>query len=259
MKVSMMQPSFIPWQGFFSLIRQVDCFILLDDFQFSVQSYHQRNRLFVNPGQVDWYSVPVVKAVSYQAPLNKTKIDEKSPWRKKMWRRIEQNYRKAPYYGDLSGPLEKWFQRPWDSLADQNMAFIRWVSDLLDYTPEFRTSSQHPGVEERSLRLVELLKWVGGDSYYSARGSFEYMQEDGVFPLASIPTYFQHFIPLPYGQIGSPGQFVPYLSILDALMNMGPVGTRDLIERGTDEWSSWDDMIAGPLGELPDGTEPAEG
>lgn len=259
MKVAMMQPAFMPWQGFFGLIRQVDCFILLDDFQFSVQSYHQRNRLFVNPGQVDWYSVPVVKAVSYQAPLNKAKIDEKSPWRKKMWKRIEQNYRKAPFFTELGGPLEEWLLKPWDNLAEQNMAFIHWVCGLLGYALEFRTSSGYPGAGERSLRVVELLKWAGGDSYYSARGSFEYMREDGVFPLASIPTFFQRFIPRPYDQIGSPGQFVPYLSILDALMNIGPSGTGDLIERGMDEWSSWDVMLAEPARELPDGTEPAEG
>lgn len=258
MRVSMMQPSFMPWQGFFDLIRQVDCFILLDDFQFSVQSYHQRNRLFVNPGQIDWYSVPVVKAISFQAPLNKAKIDEKGPWRKKMWKRVEQNYRKTPHYNDLAGSLEKWLLQPWDNLADQNMAFIHWVCDLLGYTPEFRMSSRHPGAEERSLRVVELLKWAGGDSYYSARGSFEYMKEDGVFPLPDIPVYFQHFIPQPYGQVGSPGQFVPYLSIVDALMNVGLAGTRDLIENSNAGWSKWDDMVSVTANDYTSATEPTD-
>ena len=73
MKVAMMQPTFLPWQGYFELIYQADCFIFLDDFQFSVQSYHQRNRLFVNRDQVGWYTVPVKKSNAF---LRKTKTED---------------------------------------------------------------------------------------------------------------------------------------------------------------------------------------
>ena len=61
MNVAMMQPTFLPWLGYFQLIYKSDIFIFLDDFQFSVQSYHQRNKLFVNQDQVDWYTVPIKK------------------------------------------------------------------------------------------------------------------------------------------------------------------------------------------------------
>ena len=70
MKVGMMQPSFMPWQGFFELIFISDIFIFLDDFQFSVQSYHQRNRLFVNTdpaelrkGTLFLESGPIIRAM----------------------------------------------------------------------------------------------------------------------------------------------------------------------------------------------------
>ena len=47
MNIAMMQPTFLPWLGYFQLIHKSDLFVFLDDFQFSVQSYHQRNKLFV--------------------------------------------------------------------------------------------------------------------------------------------------------------------------------------------------------------------
>jgi hypothetical protein len=105
--------------------------------------------------------------------------------------------------------------------------------------------------------VVELLAWVGADAYYSARGSFEYMREDGVFPLPDVPVFFQRFVPQPYPQVGSPGSFVPYLSVLDALMNVGAAGTADLIERGTVEWTDWGGMVAG--GDADRAAEPTDG
>lgn len=97
MIVAMMQPSFLPWLGYFELIFRAERFIFLDDFQFSIQSYHQRNSFFVNRGQVDWYTVPVQKSKPFLL-LNQTPINEATSWRKKQWTRIEQNYSKAPFY-----------------------------------------------------------------------------------------------------------------------------------------------------------------
>lgn len=107
MNVAMMQPAFIPWQGLFELIYKADIFIFLDDFQFSVQSYHQRNRLFVDKERVDWYTVPVLKSVSFGLPLNQTRISEQAPWRQKMWKRIYHNYAKAPFYEMTAPHIQK--------------------------------------------------------------------------------------------------------------------------------------------------------
>jgi hypothetical protein len=54
---------------------------------------------------------------------------------------------------------------------------------------------------------------------------------------------FQNYIPKPYQQVGSRDTFVPYLSVLDALMNVGHEKTAELIRHGTDHWDSWDGMM----------------
>src|SRR4030066_2207858 len=144
MKVAMMQPAFIPWQGFFELIHNSDVFIFLDDFQFSAQSYHQRNRLFVDKDMIDWYIVPVQKSISFKLPLNQTITNETTFWRKKMWKRIQQNYSGAKYFYEFAPFIEKWLSTPMESLAAQNIAFIKYVCEQLDIRPEFRLSSQYP-------------------------------------------------------------------------------------------------------------------
>lgn len=242
MNVAMMQPAFMPWQGFFELIYRSDCFIFLDDFQFSVQSYHQRNRLFVNSGQPDWYTMPVEKG-SFKLPLNAAQINEAVPWRVKFLKRLQQNYSKAPFYPRLGPLVEEWLLHRHDSVADMNMSLIGMICDWLGIRRDFRKSSGFVSAAHRSEHVLELLRWCGASRYFSARGSFPYMHEDGVFPVADIEVLFQNYEPKPYRQIGSPKEFVPYLSIFDALFNIGLEETMELVSAGTSSWSTWDDMV----------------
>lgn len=239
-----MQPGFMPWQGLFELIYKSGCFIFLDDFQFSVQSWDQRNRLFVNKGRVGWYTVPVQKSVSFGRALHDATINDKMPWRVKAWKRIQQNYSKASYFGEIAPSIEKWLLNSYQSLADQNIAFIKLVCDILGIHTEFRLSSQHKISAHRSHKVLELLRWCNATQYLCAKGSFEYMKEDAVFPVDGIEILFQNFTPKPYTQIGAVNEFVPFLSALDALLNIGPDQTLELINNGTTKWLTWSDMMA---------------
>jgi hypothetical protein len=44
--------------------------------------------------------------------------------------------------------------------------------------------------------------------------------------------------------VGSKESFFPYLSVLDALMNVGPNRTMELIVNGTEKCQCWDEMVA---------------
>jgi len=242
MNVAMMQPTFMPWLGFFELVYKSDIFIILDDFQFTVQSWQQRNRLFVNKNQVDWYTVPVKRSESFLLPLNKATINESVPWRKKMLKRIQQNYSKAPYFSDIYGIVERWLLTEKGTLAEQNMILIKDICECLSIGREFKKSSDLPATGKRSIRVLELLKSCYADHYYCAKGSFGYMFEDAVFPVKDIDVLFQDFQLVPYVQVGSPNEFIPSLSIIDALMNAGPEKTYELIKQGTPRWLTWNEM-----------------
>lgn len=244
MIVGMMQPTFMPWLGYFELIHKVDTFIFLDDFQFSVQSYHQRNRLFVNKGQVGWYSVPVKKLLSYKMPLNQAQIDDDIPWRIKFWKRIQQNYGKARYYKDYEAIINQWLLSSYSNLAEQNIAFVKIICDAIGIGGVFLNSSEFASQKQSSERVVELLRWSDAHCYYCANGSFDYMFQEKVFPLSDIEVLFQSFKLKPYPQVGSPDNFVPYLCVLDALFNVGPDDTAALIKGGTIEWYNWNKMVS---------------
>jgi hypothetical protein len=244
-KVAIMQPTFLPWQGYFELIYQADRFVFADDAQFSHQSYHQRNRMFVNvrQGKVAWLSIPVQRD-SFRMPLNHTRIAETEPWRLKMWRQIADNYAKTPFFPQVAPTVKEWLLAPAESLADQNIAFIRLACDLMGIRREFRLASDRTSGLSRSERAVDILRWCEADVYLSPRGSFGYMKSDGLFPVHGITAFFQDFQPKPYTQTGFSGEFVPYLSVLDALFNVGPETTLQLIKNGTPKWLAWDEMVA---------------
>jgi hypothetical protein len=243
MKVAMMQPAFLPWQGYFGLIKNADVFIFLDDFQFSAQSYHQRNRLFIYPGKIGWYTVSVAKDESFLKPLNETVVNEDISWRDKIWARVVQNYTKAPFFNDLALPIKECLFAEYKSLAALNMALISHICGLLDLNTKFYYSSDFASTQKRSLRVLELLREFNAKIYLSAYGAFGYMREDGLFPVTDIEVLFENFIPSTYRQLGSKDEFIPYLSVLDALFNVGPKHTAQLIAQGV-QWRSWSEMVA---------------
>ena len=247
MNVAMMQPSFLPWIGFFELVYKSDIFVFLDDFQFSVQSYHQRNRLFIDKGRIDWYTAPVVKSISFKNQLNLTRLNDSQNWRLKMWKRIKQNYSKAAFFSTIGPIVERWLMSPADSLAEMNISLIRQLCDIMGIDREFRFSSDFKTDSVRSSRVVDILKWCRADRYYCAKGSFPYMKEEGIFPIKETEVFFQDFMYVPYLQIGSPDKFVPYLSIIDTLMNTGPENTLDFIKCGTHRWLRWDEMTTADI------------
>jgi WbqC-like protein family len=239
--VALMQPTFMSWLGFFELIDAADVFVVLDDFQFSHQSWQQRNRLFVNPGQPGWYTLPV-RGGAWHGALNEAQISDEAPWRERMWKRLEANYGRAPFFDAIAPGVRDWLFTPADSVAAMNSALIRHVCALLGITTTFRRSSEHPSEAKRSARVLELLQWAGADRYRCTQGSFGYMKEDGLFPDAPVEVLFQNHVPVPYPQIGSPAEFVPSLSALDALFNVGPQRTLELVRGGTRRWLTWSEM-----------------
>lgn len=242
MNVAMMQPAFMPWQGFFELVYKSDIFIFLDDFQFSLQSYQQRNRLFVNKDTLGWYTVPVKKSCSFKAPLDKVRINEIGKWREKTWKRIEINYSKAHFFSQVQRYIKEWLFAEYLSLAAQNIAFIKTVCLLLDINREFRYSSQCNVQTKRSQRVLDLLRLCKARRYFCAQGAFDYMLEDKVFPVDDVEVLFQDFSHEPYPQVGSTNDFFSHLSILDAIMNIGPDRTLDYVSRGTKKWMNWNEM-----------------
>ncbi|RME32381.1 MAG: hypothetical protein D6786_10750 [Gammaproteobacteria bacterium] len=232
MRVAIMQPTYLPWSGYFDLMDQADCFVLLDDVQFSRQSWQQRNRI-LGPQGGHWLTVPVRRAGTPQRILE-VEIETTTPWRRKHRDAILQGYAGAPGMEVLRDFIEQSYARDWRYLVDLNLHFIRALRDHLGITTPLRRASEleveHPA--GRSDRLVELCRALGADQYLSPAGAWEYLGTGEALREAGIGLLYHDYTPVPYRQRAE--GFVSFLSVLDLLLNEGP-SSLEVIRRGRGE------------------------
>ena len=73
MVLSILQPSFIPWIGYFDIIKKSDFVIFLDHVQFNKRSWQQRNSIKTPNGNI-FLTVPVHTKGKFHQKINEVKI-----------------------------------------------------------------------------------------------------------------------------------------------------------------------------------------
>lgn len=169
MKIAMMQPTFLPWQGMFELIYNCDKFIFLDDFQYCPRSHHTRNKLFVAKDNVGFYSVNVCKNESQKVNLNETYLVLDTQWKNDILKRINFVYAKTPFYNKYYSIIKNWLLTNHKTLADLNISCIKDICNILGIKKQFLYSQNYTKATHskatRTERICELLKWGGAEHY----------------------------------------------------------------------------------------------
>ena len=100
MIVSIHQPNYLPWLGYFDKIKQSDIFVVFDDVQFPRGKKHfgHRNQIKTNTG-TKWLTVPI-KNKSDMVSFNDTIINYDTDWHNKHCKQISNHYSKSPYFMD---------------------------------------------------------------------------------------------------------------------------------------------------------------
>src|SRR6478752_5495545 len=115
MNCVILQPSYIPWRGYFHQIQKADVFVFYDDVQFDKGGWRNRNRIKSANGSM-WITIPV--NVSLGMPINEVPIDWRHAWAKKHRAQIEQSYRKAPHFSAYEPLLNELYSSHDELLAD---------------------------------------------------------------------------------------------------------------------------------------------
>lgn len=224
---AIMQPTYLPYLGYFHLIAAADVFVFLDDVQFARRSWQQRNRI-LGPGGETMLSVPVQKA-DRDAAICEIEVSDAEPWREKHLASVRHAYARRPFFAEGMAFLEAQLAAPATGLADLNCGLIQAAAGQLGLTAEFVRASALAAPGHRSDHLLAICRAVGATDYLSPMGSHDYMEDDGVFADAGFPVRFQGFVEIPFPQGSEP--FTPYMAFIDAVMNLGWAGTRDLVAR----------------------------
>ena len=224
--IAIMQPTFLPWAGYFHLIASSDTFVFLDTVQLEKQSWQTRNRILVN-GTEHRVSVPLDRQ-TIGLPLQLAQTRPRQEWFGKMRQTLAQAYAFSPFLPHTLDCFDSAYSEGDLSLARMNAAFIAAICNLLDIaTPHVHASTMKAN-GARSERLIAICQELNGETYLSPRGAADYLAEDGFDRLGGPALQFQDFTPAPYPQKRATG-FVSHLSIIDVLCHLGPAETRAYI------------------------------
>ncbi|CAB3290115.1 WbqC-like protein family [Methanocaldococcus lauensis] len=226
MKVVILQPMYLPWMGYFGMIDVADVFVFYDDVQFSNQSWQQRNRVKTANGIV-WLTVPVIKKFGQR--INEVRINNSTNWRKKHWKTIKYSYSKAPYFKDYKDIFEEIYAREWNYLYELNIYIIKTITEILGLKTKFILSSELNVEGKKTDRLIRILKKINATEYISGPSAKAYIEPEK-FKRENIGLYWFEFNHPKYPQIH--GDFVPYLSVIDLLFNVGEVEAVKYIKEG---------------------------
>lgn len=218
-RVAIMQPTYLPWIGYFGLMDQVDEFVFLDSVQFAKRSWQQRNQI-KTPNGPAWLSIPVQSKGArgqkiYQVPLIK---DGTFP--AKHIRSIEMAYSKSAYYSEYADDLFGLMLQNVDCLSDMTITLILWFKKCLGITTPCIKATELNSVGTKADLLSDLCHQVHGEHYISPLGSKDYMEQSDAFDKKGIEVSYFHYAHPEYAQQGV--DFVPYMSVIDLLFNAGP-------------------------------------
>ncbi len=220
--IAIMQPTYLPWIGYFDLIDRVDAFVLLDSVQFEKQSWQQRNRIRT-ARDLEWLTVPVLHSGHFGQLICATQLATPGQFVKKHLRTIEMNYSRAEFFKDYFLEFSQAMSEAGaiGTLAGMNIYLLRFLLLKLGIATPLHVSSQMGSQGKRSGLLVDICRSLDSSEYLSPPGSAEYLREDyPQFEEAGIHVWLHAYEHPAYHQLHKP--FMPYACVLDLLFNEGP-------------------------------------
>jgi WbqC-like protein family len=232
MILSVHQPNFIPWIGYFHKIAHSDIFILLDQVQYPRgKSVANRNKIKTINGVVELV-VPISKPKGYDGKINYNELSIADPnWHVKILKTIYYSYAKTPYFKEVYLWIEHLFQMT--NFCEMNIRFIEELIQKLGLKTIIKRQSEFhldPQLKNNDL-ILSLCKLNHATVYLSGIGAKAYNDPE---------LYNANLIELSYTDFTHPnypqqfGDFESHLSILDALFHLGFAETSKLlIEKST--------------------------
>lgn len=218
--VTIMQPGYLPWLGYFDLVAVADTFVFYDDVHFDKGGWRNRNRILGPQGSANWLTAPVITAGRLSQPIRETALTPDA-WQKKHLRTIQQFYSKAPHFDWCFPAIERYLSgKQYRWLIDLCLDGHRVFAKLLNIETPVRLSSElgFAGIG-RTERLVAICRSQNATRYIAADASRAYMNEALWQEVGILLTYHNYPHPI---YLQRDNRFVSHLSVVDALMFVGP-------------------------------------
>lgn len=215
MIISIHQPDYIPYLGYFYKIYQSEIFVFLDDVQFSNDNMHHWNRIKTPQGECR-LKVPV--AYSFGDKINEVRTKDELKWKERHLKTIEMNYSKAQHFKDIYPQYKEILLQHYSNLAEMNITINKLICENFRFKMKFIMSSELNINSTKEERVIDICLALGGTTYISGNGARAY-QVDEHYKSKGIHLKYTDYQAFEYSQCW--GEFTPSLSILDYLFNCG--------------------------------------
>ena len=226
MKLAGNQPYFLPYIGYFQLIKAVDLFVIADNLHYIQQGWINRNHLLLE-GRSYRFNLFLSGASSNKNINEITVADDQS----KLLKTIEMNYKKAPFFHTVFPLIKSIFCHEDKNLARYIGNSLIQIAGYLLLDTKFIYQSEILEVDtelKAQNKVINLCSVLGATELINAVGGMELYDKE-TFKKNGIDLYFLKSKPIEYKQYNNP--FVPNLSILDILMFNSVEETNKLLEQ----------------------------
>ena len=220
MNVVILQPSYIPWRGYFDQIHRADLFVFYDDVQYDKRGWRNRNQIKTAQGK-QWLTIPVhSKGAQSGIPIKDIRVDWSTLWTQTHLNALQFAYSKSPHFVDYSFWLDSVFARRDEFLADFTIWLTIEIARKLGFTnTRFMRSSEITGIDgQKTDRLIQILQYVGAKHYISGPSARDYI-DDTKFSATGITLEYAEYSYPEYPQLYPP--FDPYVTIFDLMFMTG--------------------------------------
>ena len=221
MKVAIHQPNYLPYSGFFHKLSLVDTLVLMDNTQYD-KKFTNRNKIIVPNGWI-WISVPIKKEHKF-SPNRIVEINNDIDWKTSHWKKIFHSYKNAPFFSIYEEFFKKIYEKNWDFLFDLDFEIITQIIDWLEIDIEIIRESELSIHSESTQKLIDISKKLDGHVYISGIGGKNYLKEE-LFEKSNLKLIYQNYSHPKYPQRMTEN-FIPDLSIIDMLFNIGPKSSK---------------------------------
>ncbi len=215
MIVAIHQPDYIPYIGYFYKIKQCDCFVFLDDAQYSNTGYTNWNTIKTAQGK-QRLKIPVNQTLG-DSILNVSTKDELK-WKKKHLTALICSYARSKYFDEIFNNLQELLVKDYCNIADMNIEIIKDICRRFQMDKKFVCSSEMNINSRKEERILDICNKLAGNVYLSGQGARVY-QEGEHFSKRGVKLVYTNYKPVVYEQMW--GAFIPNLSIVDYLFNYG--------------------------------------
>jgi len=222
--ISIHQPNYLPYPGFFHKVSHSDVLIVQDVTKFD-ERFSNRNKI-ISSTEWTWLTVPIKKNHKDYL-LKDVQIFNDLKWNKVHRKKLESAYNKSNFFNKYNTDLNLILEQKWEMLLELNMTIIKKINDWLKIKTKIIYESEL-GIEgEATNRLINICKAVNADVYLSGDMGHDYLNEE-LFKQNEIELRYQNYTPKQYNQILS-REFIPNLSIIDMLSNIGHEEVRKIL------------------------------